>query len=307
MLPQDDSSAPPAQAVAASSLDVQSPSNSEGSPHAEQQVDRAAVLAAVGQVRECLAAARNLEHLVSSISVGPKVLLQVLPDVAQLLARFPDAVKGLLHSLEPRMMLTSEQRDELSRIAALELAELGATFRRLEGERLQARQRLELERQLRLAVPLIVSAVAHCELLVEAVTAAALCSSLRDLLSVVSERRSDRPWRRVPIAGDLDGVMCLVPPRTALLALSAYASHGADAADFGSSPTLLFSQRGPEDGLVVEVSWTENQPTPHAASLPIFFPHSVTPWVVGAALRVHGGDWTKSCLLLPGPGPGQAT
>lgn len=277
-----------------------------GSQVGPSGLDRAAVLAAVGQVRECLAAARNLEHLVASINVGPKVIVQVLPDVAGLLERFPTAVDRLLDALEPHLRLAPTEREQLSRMAAAELMGLLATLKRADGVRMQARQRLEIERQLRQAVPRAVSVVSHCELLVEAVNAVPVRSSLRDLLSMISDRRSDRPWQRVPVAGDLD-VVSLIPPRTALLALAAYASHGAEGSRQAPVPALLITERAGEAGLSVEVSLCTAQPGSLQASLPIFAAHQVTPSVVGAALRIHGGAWTERCLLLPGPGSPRAS
>lgn len=251
----------------------------------------AAALAAAGQLRECVAAVHNLEHLVTSISVGPQVLTQVIPDVAHHLRSFEatlDSGLGLVTNFGIEM--SGQDRALVCAPAQQNVGELLELLGQMSDESVTAKRRLGLERSLGKILPVLVTTVAHVELLLEACQAGSAEMTVLELLTSLPERGSDRPHRPVSVGGSgLERLVC-VPPRVILKALSAWS---ANALAHGGPNGGLLVGGGP---LEVEFSVAEIERPQLVARFPVFSPASYTEIVVGAVLRPLGGSIRQHAL-----------
>ncbi len=246
-------------------------------------------------MRECLAAARNLEQLTLARAVGPKVLSQVVPEVALCLDSFPakaDALMATLGEISPP--ITHAALPEMGNISRDELATLVRFLHGLKEGPLNAKRRLELERYLRRAVPALSRAVAHFELLVDAVQAVPVVMTIEEFLSSAPELGPSQQHSLMPVAGDLKGLSVQIPPRLGLSCLAAW---------LGTFPPLdeafglllvdheEFVEFRPQS--IVEARILHK--VPHFQSAP------QTRRTVQAALSIHGADSRGGSLLFRKP------
>lgn len=178
----------------------------------------AEVLARLGQLREALASLRNVEHLLSSVQIGPKVLHDVLPELEASASSWGSDASELLRYCEasggdPNLLVGFEEfLRELFAEFSRELAEASRTM-------MTAKARLSLERGVRKMVPVAATALEHLELLVEATGARGVALSLRELLLSRPDIGSERPYLPVPISGETESLEVRLPARVALRAL----------------------------------------------------------------------------------------
>jgi hypothetical protein len=263
-------------------------------PTSEVQFPAAAPLGAIGQLRECVAAARNLEQLVSASKVGPQVLAHVVPDVARQLGEFaPVLIEILRYVTEAGVPLTDEERAVMVESPAEKVSELLVDLNALTATPIHAKVRLALERELLRLVPNLDSSLAHCELLLDSCQSAPSEMTIRELLTSIPERGSDRPYRPIAIGGEGLERLVTLSPRVALKLISAWMS--------------TFSDEQPEiTGLLVQADDREASFTIQfglrsgpVARLPVFPPASYTSLVVAAVLRPYGGKTSGSSLIFP--------
>jgi len=254
-------------------------------------------LAAAGQLRECVAAARNLEHLAGSLSVGPQVLAHVVPDVATMLGEYPKLVNEALRCAQVLGVELSEAEQQAVVGESLErVQDLLVFLSSLAASNVHAKSRLILERKLARVVPLLVTAVAHAELILDLAQSEPAEMSIFELLTSMPQRGSDRPHQPISVRGEGLDRMVSVAPRVGLKLLSAWVSsvtrvqiepwglniHADDRqATFSVGP-------GAVDGFVVR--------------LPVFFPSPLTLRVVAAALRAYSGEIMQTSLIFPTKG-----
>jgi len=256
--------------------------------------DREVLLAASGQLRECVAAAGNLEHLVGSLSVGPQVLSQVIPDVARQLRDFDQFLAQALDSvIELGIGISGPDRLAVCAPAAQSVDALLAHLEQLAAEPVTAKARLGLERALSQVLPVLASVAAHVDLLLDACQAGPAEMSVQELLTSIPERGSERPFRPVPVGGHALERLVSVPPRVALKSIAAWSAgvfarqpahwglfiHGDDA-------TVQFSMRSIVDPALV-------------VRLPDFVAAPYGQLVVEAALRPFGASVSEQVLSFP--------
>lgn len=251
-------------------------------------------LGIVGQLRECMAAARNLEHLVASRTVGPQVLAQVIPDVATALCGlrevFARAKECVVHS---GIALSDDELTAFSGAAIKQVSRLLDLMRTLSEAPVHAKTRLELERRLGKTMPVLVTAVAHFELLLEVTQVAAAEMNVHDLLTSIPDRGSERPYRPILVDGQgLDSVVT-IPPRIALKSLSAWV---AGRVEIGSTDLGLVVRAGDKQ---VRFSVGKVTQASIVVLLPVFFAAPHTSRVVRVVLQSYGGDIVGEELILP--------
>lgn len=257
-------------------------------------------LGIAGQLRECLAAAQNLEHLVAALTVGPQVLAQVIPDVAAALSGLGVVFVRAKECVgQSGIVLSDQDLAFFCGPAMKKVRELLDVLAGLTGAPVHAKGRLDLERRLSKFMPVLVTAVAHFELLLEVAQVAPAVMSVRELLTSIPDRGSDRPHR--PVLVDGQGLDCLVsiPPRVALKSLSAWAS----ALEGAGSTAVGLVVRGEAErvrfsvGSVTQASFE--------VRLPVFFSAPHTPVVVRVVLQPYGGEIVEQELILPAFGYAQ--
>lgn len=248
------------------------------------------VLGGFGKLREAQAALRNLEHLLGSVQVGPKVLAHVLPELELSSASWKEEAETLIGYCASVLSSSTEllgfQRHfvELLRDFARALGPSGAPT-------MTAKVRLALERDVRRLVPAIGAAIDHLELLVEATWARGLPLSLKELLLSRPDIGSERPYRTVRVVGDAESVEVTLPARVALRAVGALVGQAGP--DVGLSvrpgPTscILVLERGLTGGVT--------------AQLPIMVGISDTSAVVRSALLRYGVSVSDDALTLELP------
>jgi len=263
--------------------------------------DREVLLAASGQLRECVAAAGNLEHLVSSLSVGPQVLSHIIPDVARQLRDFDDVLARALDSvIELGVRILESDRQAICSPAAQSVGELLVELQRLSLEPVTAKSRLGLERTLGKVLPVLSSVAAHIDLLLDACQSGPAEMSIHELLTSIPERGSERPFRPVPVGGVELGRMVSIPPRVALKSIAAWSSgtFARQSADYGlfidgDETTVQFSLRSIANPVLV-------------VRLPEFVSAPYGPLVVEAALRPFGAQVSEQVLSFPVTGQAHA-
>jgi hypothetical protein len=257
-----------------------------------------AALGAVGKLRECVAAARNLEHLIGSRDIGPKVLEQVLPEVAAELLPFVDSLAEVLSLTRTSLGLSAKALEPLFLEAAEQATQL---IEELEGNRngaMNAKRRLAIERTLKEALPGLSASLSHTELLVEATNSEGVPMSVHELLSSTPDAGSNRPHRRIHTTGPTEAIFITAPARIGLRCLgmlaSAYDPQGKQAL------TLEVAARGDDATFVLRQTSTPDAAAP-MVKLPIF-PHTkYSVATVEAALLRYGGKVVAEefMLLLP--------
>lgn len=263
--------------------------------------DREVLLAASGQLRECVAAAGNLEHLVGSLSVGPQVLSQVIPDVARQLRDFDGVLARALDSvIQLGVGISGPDRQAICSPAAQSVGELLAHLERLSFESVTAKSRLGLERTLSLVLPVLSSVAAHIDLLLDACQSAPAEMSIQELLTSIPERGSERPFRPVPVGGhDLERVVS-IPPRVALKSIAAWS-----AAVFARQPAEWGLYLHGDD-TILRLSLQPITDPVLVVRLPDFVTAPYGPLVVEAALRPFGGQVSEQVLSFPVVGKAHA-
>ena len=154
-------------------------------------------LAGLGKLRECVAAARNLEHLVSSREVGPKVLAQVVPDAASELEPFGQAVADVYDFVQGELELPSHSLSGLINSAQTTTGKLVDVLRTESGAGFNAKRRLSVERNIRESLPPLSSTLLQIELLVEATANTSVPMSIGELLSSTPDAGSSQIGRAV--------------------------------------------------------------------------------------------------------------
>lgn len=250
----------------------------QGSPH-PSGIPTPDALAALGKLRERLAAVRNLEHLISSRSVGPKVLVQVAPDVAGMLGLWDEIVATLGERVAAGLGLEAGRFTSLLSLGRAEVHALLRALHEQTSSLSQARSRLVMERVLNESMPALHAAVAHWELLVEATRTHSVSMSVGELLSSSPDKGSERPYRPLKVSGGLDGLHVSLPPRAALSCLAALGSidpHLGLRVTSGGDSQVRFSFESVRDVQLV-------------AQLPVFPTSSHVRLIVAAALAPHQG------------------
>lgn len=252
-------------------------------------------LAALGKMRERLAAVQNLEHLVASRTVGPKLLGQVAPDVAGMLGLWPEIARGLSERLASGLGLELSRLVGVCSLGQVEVTRLLETLKTTGGGMIQAKARLVLERRIRETLPALQAAVAHFELLVEGTGTLSVAMSVGELLSSSPDTGSERPYLPVRVVGELESLFVALPPRFGLSSLAAF---GATTSGWGRELGLVV--QGASEGRV-EFSVAPVAPEVKVTQMPAFPAGKETLSAVEAALGPHGGTITGSPQLLSLP------
>src|SRR5690606_26108920 len=104
-------------------------------------------LGALGKLRECVAAVRNLEHLVASRDIGAKVLRRVVPEVASELQPFSQALSEMDILLREALSLPPESISSLFATAQNAAKHLLDELMASASSPFNAKGRLALERE----------------------------------------------------------------------------------------------------------------------------------------------------------------
>ena len=177
-------------------------------------------LAGLGKLRECVAAAKNLEHLVGSRDVGPKMLVQVVPEVASELEPLSQAVADVYRYVQGALDLPDSSLGGIVDTAQLNSQKLIASLREEENAKFDARRRLSVERSIRTSLPPLSATLYQIELLVDATSYTPVPMSVGELLSSAPDTGSNRPKRVVSLSGDVDELMVSIPARIGIRCLS---------------------------------------------------------------------------------------
>ncbi len=259
----------------------------------------AEALVAAGQLRECVAAVRNLEHLVASLTVGRQVLAHVIVDVAHALTDFSVVIEGALKCCrQAGMLLSSDEQDALVGPPQQCVEALLKALSQSVSSPIHAKSRLALERRLARDVPVIVAAVAHLDLLLDIVQAESTDMSVLELLTSMPQRGSQRPHRPVSIRGDGLASIVSIPPRVGVGILSVWVSAVAaginvpkrEAEDLG----LVIRKREEEVEFACETHVFSNL----VVRLPVFFPSKQSRVLLDVSLRPFGGRASGDTLVL---------
>lgn len=181
-------------------------------------------LAGVGKLRECVAAAKNLEHLISSRDVGPKILQQVVPDVASELEPFSRTVEEVYAYVLGELHLPKESLSGLVAVARATSGQLIASLRTDAKAQFNARRRLAIERNIRSSLPPLSATLCQIELLVEATSQTPVSMSVGELLMSTPDTSSNRPHRKIILTGEVDDLIVSIPARIGIGCLSMIAS-----------------------------------------------------------------------------------
>lgn len=258
-----------------------------------------AALGALGKLRECVAAARNLEHLLASRDVGPKMLDQVVPDVAAELLPFDQALTEVIDLCRSLLGLESGSLGILIRDANAKAKVLLDALASEDRGSMNAKRRLMVERSIKENLPLLSAALSHAELLVEATSSEGVPMSVFELLSSTPDAGSNRPHRRVFAMGPTEELHIKAPARIGLRCLGMLsAAHDPE----GATPLALVV--GEREGLVsFRISKDDGGPRERGqmVKLPIYAhtPHSLM--TIEASLVRYSGklDEEAFTLLLP--------
>lgn len=258
-----------------------------------------AALGALGKLRECVAAARNLEHLLASRDVGPKMLDQVVPEVAAELRPFEQALTEVIDLCRALLRLEAGALGVLVQDANAKNKILLDSLASGDRGSMNAKRRLMVERSLKETLPLLSAALSHTELLVEATSSEGVPMSVFELLSSTPDAGSNRPHRRVFATGPTEELHIKAPARIGLRCLGMLsAAHDPE----GVLPLALLV--GQSDGLVsFQILKDDEGPREHGQTvkLPIYAhtPHSLA--TIDASLVRYGGKLDKGTftILLP--------
>jgi len=237
----------------------------------------------LGKLRECVAAVRNLEHLVASRDIGAKVLRRVVPEVASELEPFSQALDEMDLLLREALGLPPQSISALflsaqkatSRLVTELLAQANSPF--------NAKSRLALEREIHRCIVPVSSTLFQVELLVNAACSTGVRMTIDELLSSHPDLASTRPRRTIALLGDGARLEVTIPAKVGLQCLSMLASH-------------LENAGRPCGALAVEtregqhlVRFTEAQAGARTIEIPVY-PHTQHSLAtVSAALQRFGG------------------
>lgn len=250
----------------------------------------------MGKLRECVSAVRNLEHLIASRDVGPKVLEQVVPDVAAEMLPYRESVVAASAFVTGSLGLTEGSLDGFVRHAQATAQAIFSGLKEDEHAPMNARRRLAVERVLRDTLPALSASLSQVELLVEATSSEGVTMSAFELLSSSPEAGSNRPHRRVTVSGSTEDIHIRTPARIGLRCLGMLASAMDPLGEMG----LLLEVR-PEGNMAV-FSVSEAEPAGDATVKLPMYPHTEHSVVIAAAaLARFGGtiDADARRLLLP--------
>lgn len=254
-------------------------------------------LAAVGKLRECVAAARNLEHLVASRDVGPKLLEQVVPEVAAELMPFQNAIVEASSFVIKQLDLDAGALEALVQAGQQYARALSRGLGEDAGTPMNAKRRLFIERVIRDSLPMLSACLGQMELLIEATSSEGVPMSAHELLTSTPEVGSNRPHRRVVVHGAATELSIQTPARIGLRCLGIVAA----AIDPNGSTPLCLEVR--EKAGFAEFRVTEVAPNGEFSTtkLPMYphTKHSLS--TAAAALKRYGGklDETGRAVLLP--------
>lgn len=244
----------------------------------------AEALASLGKLRERIAAARNLEHLVGSRTVGPKVLAQVLPDVRETLREWNECAFDLAEHVGKGLSLEQSVLRPLFTLDRDAIEALSCTLQSVGEGPVAAKPRLNVERELRQHIPALERAIAHWEVLVEALRGVGVPMSIAELLTSPPDRTSERPMRSVWLVGATDELPVSVSPRTGLFCIAAIAGTLA-------APATALTLHVSHDAGKVVLTFSDGKPDEESkvrALLPLFPASAITRDVAGAALGHYG-------------------
>ncbi len=185
------------------------------------------LLGAFGGLREALAGLRNLEHLLASVQVGPKLLAHVLPELKANSADWKGDALGLVHHAEREFSSAGSLGQFELHLSNL-FDEIATVLDAIDAEAVSAKTRLALERDVRRLVPMLVTSIEHLEILVETTFAKGVPLSLAELLSSKPDIGSDRPYRPVFVDGDAASIEVVLPARVLLRALGTLVNRAGD-------------------------------------------------------------------------------
>ena len=214
------------------------------------------VLGGMGKLREALVALRNLEHLLASPQVGPRVLAHVLPELEQSSSSWKAEASKLVGLLTHREEDPTMLRNFESFVLAL-LDDFAGSLERASSTSMAARARLSLERDVRRLMPSIGSVIDHFELLVESRAARGVPLSLKELLFSRPDTGLDKPLVAFRVDGDAELVEVSLPARVAVRAIGALLACAGPGVGIAvrthSSGCTLSIERDVESGLVAQL------------------------------------------------------
>ncbi len=241
-------------------------------------------LAGLGKLRECVAAARNLEHLISSRDVGPKILEQVVPDVASELEPFSRAVTDVYAYVQGELGLPENALTGMVGAARATSEELIASLRSDAKSQFNARRRLSIERNIRSSLPPLSATLYQIELLVDAASQTPVSMSVGELLMSSPDTGSNRPRRKILLTGELDELTVSIPARIGIGCLSMIAS----ALEANGRPWVELQAH--RNGGRVDLRFAEaTELSGRSAEIPVFPHASYTMETVRAALGRFDG------------------
>jgi len=261
------------------------------------RVSSSEALAALGKLRERIAAARNLEHLVGSRTVGPKVLAQVVPDVRESLRDWNECAFELAEHVGKGLAIEQCELRPLFTLDRDAIEALCCTLESVGDGPVAAKARLNVERELRQHIPALAKAMEHWEILVEALRGSGVPMSVAELLSSSPERTTDRPMRSVWLVGATEELEVSVPPRTGLFCIAALASTLAAP----NEPLSLRVSRGPQGVQMSFSPGVASDESKVSVRVPLFSHSPITREVIQSALRIHSGkvDQATASLTFP--------
>lgn len=155
------------------------------------------VLVSLGQLREALTALRNLEHLLGSLQVGPRVLDQVLPELEHSVPSWQRKTAELIQ-YGAQLLKSEQQLLSFERFFSGLWQTLEQALQRATPLIASAKVRLGLEREIQALLPSLFSALEHLELLLESTWAAGFPRSLHEVLRLPSSPGPERSQRVLP-------------------------------------------------------------------------------------------------------------
>ncbi len=173
----------------------------------------------IGCLRESLAAIRNLEKLLGSMSAGPKLLTSLLPEVRQTTSHVMSRIVALLRYVSARRKL-GEELWPVEEFALRMTETLDNALDEASHGPLLARRRLKLESTVRRLAPELAALIEHIELLVESAHGEGVSLSLAELFSSRPAHSSSTPYRELVVVGPADELQVVLPPRVSLGAMS---------------------------------------------------------------------------------------
>jgi hypothetical protein len=255
-------------------------------------------LGVLGKLRECVAAVRNLEHLVASRDIGAKVLKRVVPEVAAELEPFSLALGEMDLLLQEALALPSQSLSSLFSSAQNAATRFISELLARANSPFNAKGRLALEREIQKCIAPVSSALFQVELLVDAASSTGVRMTIDELLTSHPDSTNPRPRRTILVVGDAAQLEVTIPAKVGLRCLSMVASHlessglpcgGLEVTTRGGRHLLRFIER----------------PLPGARKIEIpVYPHtpqSLT--TVSAALQRFGGalEADHQGMTLPAP------